>query len=122
MTGVTPPRTRPLPTIASSLSLLLSRLGLASTVPAVLRYEDGLQTRQTVDALGVLARPVGGHPSLPLAPGRFNELSVNTAEEVLHLSSRYRDKLAQLLDAEPETVDRFAEAAASGRFTYTSLV
>src|SRR5918995_1404831 len=78
MTGVTPPRTRPLPTIASSLSLLLSRLGLASTVPADLRYEDGLQARQTIDALGVLARPVGGHLRLPLAPGRFDQLLAGT--------------------------------------------
>jgi hypothetical protein len=41
------------------------------------------------------------------------ELSVSRAEEVLHFSSRYRDEVAQLLNVAPETVDRFAEAAAS---------
>jgi hypothetical protein len=40
-----------------------------------------LQARQTVDARGVLARPVCRHPRLPLAPGRFNELFAGTHSE-----------------------------------------
>src|SRR5919107_2833796 len=56
----------------------LRLLVLVSSVPAGLRYEDGLQARQSVDALGVLARPVGGHLRLPLPPGRFDELLART--------------------------------------------
>lgn len=42
-----------------------------------------------------------------------SELSVTTAEEFLYFSSQYKNELTRLLDAEPRTVDQFADAAAS---------